>query len=90
MKEITVRSQQTIWDLALQVYGASEGAAWLAEDNTLDGWMVEVGMVLKVRDAVLNRDVVNYYASKSYHPASGLGDMVGNEYSDDFNEDYTI
>ena len=89
-REVKVRSGQTIWDVALQVYGAVEGAAWLAEDNMLAGWEVTVGMVLKVRPAVFNRDVVNYYISKGYHPASGTGDLVANEYNDDFNEDFTI
>lgn len=89
-KNVTVQGGQTIWDVALQVYGAAEGAAWLAEDNTLDGWEVAVGTELKVRPDVLNLDVVNYYVRKAYHPASGLGDLIGVEYNGDFNSDYTV
>lgn len=89
-RKVKVRSGQTIWDVALQVYGAVEGAAWLAEDNRLVGWGVTVGMVLEVRLDVLNRDVVNYYISKGYHPASGSDALAANEYNDDFNEDFTV
>jgi len=90
MASVTVQSGQSIWDVALQVYGGPEGALWLAEDNKLDGWIVAVGQELKLRDSMLNRDIVNYYALKSYRPAGGTGDLVQNEYNDDFNEDFTI
>lgn len=93
MNEVTVRSGQTIWDIALQVYGAPEGALWLMEDNELNGWDVSVKQVLRVRDAVLDRDIVNHYLNKEkggYKPASSQDDLPMNEYNDDFNEDFTI
>jgi hypothetical protein len=62
-----VQQSQTIWDIALQVYGSMKGAWWLIADNT--GTLPDLnavpvaGTVLAIR-AFERNDLAKYYLNK--------------------------
>lgn len=59
------RIGQSLWDVAISVYGDVAGVVWLLEDNPqLSGPVHSLldGEVLAIRTQVLNRRVVEYLA----------------------------
>ena len=95
--DITVQNRQTIEDIALQVYGATEGVLQLLMDNRyrLTGGITTklyFGMNLRVRKGVvLNREVVDTFIREGIIPANGdlsPPPVVGPDYNDDYNDDY--
>lgn len=92
--KIAMQAGQTLYDIALQVYGHIEGVAWLLEDNNL-GWdsPVSIGMQLRLRDAKLDKNLTNYYASNSITIASSPdkgeeSKVLEGDFNEDFNNDF--
>ena len=73
MKNTAVRHNQTLLDIALQVYGDARGVFWLVEDNALSGIndTLSVGKVLHVRETVINNRMRDYL--QPYTIATGEG-----------------
>lgn len=88
MKTVKVRPGQTVFDVAIQEYGTTDGALWLAQDNNLEGWQVNEGTVLRLRDEVINKQVADWHKSKEHYPASETLVPSGQDYNEDFNTDY--
>lgn len=63
---ITVKQNQSLFDIAIQYYGSIEGLQWIIEDNdiSLDADL-EFGDELKIRkDQYINKVVVNQLNSQ--------------------------
>lgn len=63
MRDITVKPNQSLFDIAIQEYGNIEGVFHLVEDNeSLTGITDNVfaGEVLKVRDNAINKRMVEF------------------------------
>jgi hypothetical protein len=81
MKTIMISEGQNLFDLALQQYGSIEGIFWIIEDNitvvnSIDASLV-AGMVLNIRDAVIDSEVINYYERNKTQV--NTGDPAGDE-----------
>lgn len=69
----TVRAGQTLFDLALQIYGDLSGLGELTEDNYLNLTQdLTPGYVLKSRSELKNKQVVNFFKASKNKPATGL------------------
>lgn len=70
MKQITVETGQTIFDLAIQYYGAVEGVEFLIQDNPiyLDGYLI-TGQKLNIRNEVKNKVIAKEF--ENYVPTTG-------------------
>ena len=76
MRTIPVAEGQCTWDISIQEYGSVAGFFWVIEDNphiydTLNV-VLQPGMLINVRDEVINREVVDYYKLNSMKPVSSL------------------
>jgi len=76
MGKIITKSGQTLFDIALQVYGTIEGVFGLLADNpgktsTLTDEPTP-GTELMVNGTVLNKYVANEYANRGIIPATGI------------------
>ena len=62
MISYTVLPKQSLFDVAIEVYGDVQGVTWLVEDNNLGGAThpLDVGQKLLIRDATLNARMVNH------------------------------
>lgn len=69
---IIVEENQSIFDIALQEYGAAEAVTQLVSGNNLDSVNVDVetNTELVITDNIINKDVVNLYIKKNIKPAS--------------------
>lgn len=88
MSKYTVKTNQSVFDVALAVYGANEGAAWLVEDNDLQSWAVAPGQELIVRDEVIDPAVVGYLERKNIIPSTDEPDQTPPDFNNDFNPDF--
>lgn len=73
IKYITVLERQSVWDLAVQEYGSSEGVYQLILDNPELNFEVTPtpGTKIKIDDTkILNKDTVNYFKEKGVKPAN--------------------
>jgi hypothetical protein len=72
--EITASNNQSLFDIALQVYGDATGAFQLALDNDLSITAdLTPGQTLKYDPVnVINRQVVEYYQINNIKPATAL------------------
>lgn len=65
MAKYEVKNRQSLFDVAVEVYGDASGVVWLCEDNPqLPGptGPVSAGEVLEIRDDKINTRVVGYLA----------------------------
>ena len=64
MTEYIVQPQQSLFDIAIEVYGDVQGVVWLIQDNGLMGVTdpLSGGQKLNLREVVVNGRVVNYLA----------------------------
>lgn len=65
MNSYTVRPKQSLFDIAVEVYGDVQGVVWLLQDNpTVPGptGPIEVGQQLVVRGVKMNGRQANYLA----------------------------
>ncbi len=96
MAFVTVESNQSIWDIAIQVYGDCSGVEQLMLDNPGVVNFSEAliaGTKLVVNGAVINKNIVDYFAKKDYKPthASSLDDlMVGGAFDSGFSIGFNI
>lgn len=88
MRKVVIRPGQTVFDLALQEYGAAEGALFIAQDNNLDGWQTSPGQTVSIRDEPLSGQIVLWHHSQKHHPAGEVLQPTGRDFSNDFNTDY--
>lgn len=72
MKRINVKPGQSVFDIAIQEYGSAQGVAILMEDNDISALELQVGQELHIRDEVIDKNVVNYFKSRSLTPANTL------------------
>jgi len=72
--EVTVLNNQSLFDIALQVYGSAEAAFLLSFENTLSiSDDLASGQVLQFAVAnVANRQVVDFYRINNIKPATAL------------------
>lgn len=73
IKLITVLERQSVWDIALQEYGSTEGVLQLLTDNPELNLETSPtpGIKIKIDDSkIINRDNVNYYIEKGVKPAN--------------------
>lgn len=95
VRKITVLDRQSVWDLAIQEYGAVEGVFLLMADNSGKGLSFETnprpGLKLKIISAAVIQSVVDYYRVNNIKPAtaSPASSVYGGDYNDDYNNDYT-
>lgn len=77
--KVTVLSNQTLADIAIQVYGSADGVVMLAQENGLNVTdELIVGSKLEYNpDNVIDKQIVNYYARKKIYPATGSTDLEG-------------
>lgn len=92
MTSIIVVEQQSIFDLAIQQYGAIEGVNWIVEDNTTLNYNSNIlpGMKLKIREAVISRENAIYFQSRGQLIATigtdAITDFDANDFdANDFN-----
>lgn len=75
MRRERVLKRQSIWDIAAQFYGAPEGIAFLIEDNP-DVFNLETtpvpGTSFFVRDQVIDKKTVEYFAARDIKPATAV------------------
>lgn len=79
MNKVTVKNDQTIYDIAVQEYGSIEGIFWLMEDNpelNLQDDLV-VGGQLLIRDSVIDPELKSYLQENGVSPANGGGKDPG-------------
>lgn len=72
--KVTVLSNQTLTDVAIQVYGSVEGVFELARENGLQVTdRIEPGRVLEYQASkVINKQIVQYYAVQGISPATAF------------------
>lgn len=76
MKEIIVKFNQNLTDIAVQYYGSIDGVVNLIEDNnsqitSIDD-RIEAGMVLLINEAkIINQGIVNYFIAKKIDIGTG-------------------
>jgi len=69
----TIKAGQSLFDMALQIYGDLSGLKELAGDNKLNLTQdISAGQILKSRPNLKNRYVVAFFKDRKYKPASGL------------------
>ena len=86
--KVTVLQNQTLSDIALQVYGTIEGVFVLATDNDLSVTdELKAGQVLECQaDKVINKQIVQYYSDNNIHPATAfLYDVDNRIFDNTFN-----
>lgn len=76
IKYITVLEKQSVWDIAVQEYGSSEGVLQLAIDNPeainfFDSPVPGTKLLIDTTK-ILNKDVVALLKSKGVKPAHGV------------------
>lgn len=95
-REIIVRNQQGLEDVALEHYGGVEGVMNLLLENREilpNGFNSELyaGMVLRVSDEPVNTDMRDALARLGVHPVSDENTGVfipdGPDFDEDFNDD---
>lgn len=58
----TAQIGQTLYDIALQLYGDHSAILWLCQDNAIElDADVMPGMDLKIRNDYKNKSIANYY-----------------------------
>lgn len=81
MKTIRVIDGQTSFDIATQYYGSIEGFFWLVDDNpevftSLDV-LLAAGTTLKIRETVINKELVDYFSVKGVTPMNPVTNTGG-------------
>lgn len=73
MQSIEVKEGQTIFDIALQYYGAAEGVIKLIEDNPTLSLTSELesGQVLSILQEPDKYEIVSYYSKFNHTVISG-------------------
>lgn len=101
-KTVVVRDRQTIFDIAIQVYGSIEGVFDLIKDNPTKlssvTDVIPAGTLLETNRAFREADTVNYYVTNKLLPANGEPpavvlppiDIDNGDFNNDYNIDYTI
>lgn len=76
--KVTVLSNQSLADLAIQVYGSVEGVFLLAQENGLEVTdTLKAGQQLKVSPGnIIDKRIVQYYSSKKICPATASSGMM--------------
>ncbi len=80
MKTITVLANQTLFDIALQVYGNIDGVFDLCRDNSIQFFEpVKAGQTLVINEKnIINKNIVEYYQRHGICPASGVIQEMNN------------
>lgn len=70
--KVVVLAGQTLADIAVQVYGSAEGVFMLAQENGLEVTdALRPGQILEYQpENILNKGVVQYYATQGVYPAT--------------------
>jgi hypothetical protein len=92
-KEITVRNQQSLEDLALEHYGGVEGVMSLLLDNrdSLSAGFnsyLHAGMKLRVRPVAENAEMLAAVRKLGMHPVSDENTGAPKPQDSDFNADF--
>lgn len=75
MKEITIGSNQSLFDIAIQETGAPEAAFLLALDNDIEiTETLKPGSLLLYSGEIISPDIYNYYRTRNIKPATALKD----------------
>jgi len=82
MEIIKSHKNQTLFDIAIQFYGHTEGISWLLEDNP----EINIGdefTEIRIRDEFINKDIVQYFKDKSITIATKTK-QENNQFSNQF------
>lgn len=91
VKTVTVLSRQTIYDIAVQEYGSTEGVIQLIKDNPELNLVnnLYAGQLLKINAGPVNKLVADYFKSNDLHPATQIiTTSNGGDFNNDFNNDF--
>lgn len=88
MNKVRVEPFQSVFDMAIQVYGRADGALAFVKDNGLDDWEVEAGQELSHRSAPLNKKIADWHTATSWTPVSDFDRPEGPDFNFDFNLDH--
>lgn len=75
MALITVENNQSIWDLAYQYYGSTEGVRQLIIDNPTKvnfNDKIPAGTTLIISQPPINKAVVDFFQSKGITPSTAI------------------
>ena len=94
MKTLKIRTEQNIFDIAVQEYGGVEGVLQIIKDNpgvdNLDH-VFKNGDEIQVDDqAPVDLQIKKIYASRGVVPTTGEEDLPGGDWNNDFNNDFNI
>ncbi len=79
MRSILIKTNQSLFDIALEQYGDVMGVYWLVEDNNLRSVVdvIEQGKALKIRDEYLNKRLVENIATRGSSTMEATCNTVG-------------
>lgn len=75
MSIVVVNRNQSIWDLAIQIYGSSDGVKQLIIDNpTICNFetSIQAGTKIQLKQEVINKSVVDFLSKKGLKPATAI------------------
>ena len=93
MAFVIVENNQSVWDIAVQVYGDYSGVKQMMLDNpgvvNFDG-ALKPGTKLVMNGSVINRNIVDYLSKEGIKPATALNEMIDGGFDDGFSEGFSI
>lgn len=88
MKRVTVAPFQSVFDIAIQVYGVADGVEHLVVDNGLEDWEVYPGQELHLRSELTGHRIAKWHRATGWTPVSDFRDSEGPDFNFDFNHDF--
>ena len=89
--KVTVVNNQSLTDVAVQVYGSAEAVFILADENNLSVTdLLTAGQQLDYSsENIVNKRVVDYYKANSIHPVTGFdGDVDSRLFDESFDQSF--
>lgn len=78
MRTVTVKSGQSIWDIALQEHGSVAAVDWITEDNNIGLCdYIPPATKLAVREEVIDKQIVDYYKNRNIELSSEAEKLHG-------------
>ena len=95
MAFVIVENNQSVWDIAVQVYGDYSGVKQMMLDNpgvVNFSDVLAAGTKLVMNGAIINKNIVDYLSKEGIKPATGLVNIVGDGGFDEdgFSEGFSI
>ncbi|MGB0869462.1 MAG: hypothetical protein ACPGSD_07680 [Flavobacteriales bacterium] len=88
MEIIKSIKNQTLFDIAIQMYGHIEGVIWLLEDNPETSFET-IGSTIFLRKDMVRKDVVKYLQEKRISIATQIAKNNTEEPTDDEHSEFT-